>query len=62
MSAWQLMTALRCGCIAQVGLAWASWASVPFIGGSVSPARRALAVYPLLLLYVAMGWLALIKG
>ena len=46
----------------QVGLAWASWASVPFIGGSVSPARRALAVYPLLLLYVAMGWLALIKG
>jgi hypothetical protein len=47
---------------AQVGLAWASWASVPFIGGSVSPTRRALAVYPLLLLYVAMGWLALIKG
>ena len=46
----------------QIGLAWASWASVPFIGGSVSPARRALAVYPLLLLYVAMGWLALIKG
>ena len=47
---------------AQVGLAWASWASVPFIGGSVSPARRALAVFPLLLLYTAMGWLALIKG
>ena len=46
----------------QVGLAWASWASVPFIGGSVSPARRALAVFPLLLLYTTMGWLALIKG
>ncbi len=46
----------------QVGLGWASWASVPFIGGSVSPARRALAVFPLLLLYTAMGWLALIKG
>ncbi|CAL5220900.1 g2994 [Coccomyxa viridis] len=45
-----------------VGLGWASWASVPFIGGSVSPARRALAVFPLLLLYTAMGWLALIKG
>lgn len=41
---------------------WASWASVPFIGGSVPPARRALAVYPLLLLYTAMGWLALVKG
>ena len=46
----------------QVSLGWASWASVPFIGGSVSPARRALAVFPLLLLYTAMGWLALIKG
>jgi hypothetical protein len=41
---------------------WASWASVPFIGGSVPPARRALAVYPLLLLYTSMGWLALVKG
>ena len=39
----------------QVSLAWASWASVPFIGGSVSPARRALAVFPLLLLYTAKG-------
>ncbi|KAK9799819.1 hypothetical protein WJX73_004227 [Symbiochloris irregularis] len=38
------------------------WASIPFIGGSVSPARRALAVYPLLLLYVTMSWLAIIKG
>ena len=46
----------------QVSLGWASWASVPFIGGSVSPARRALAVFPLLLLYTAIGWLALIKG
>ncbi|BDA47297.1 Protein YIPF6 [Coccomyxa sp. Obi] len=62
-----IVTALTTNMIARwivvlVGLAWASWASVPFIGGSVSPARRALAVYPLLLLYVAMGWLALIKG
>lgn len=46
--------------VASVG--WASWASVPFIGGSVPPARRALSVYPLLLLYTAMGWLALIKA
>ena len=45
-----------------VGLAWASWAAVPFVGGSVPPARRALAVYPLFLLYATMGWLALVKG
>ncbi|KAK9832638.1 hypothetical protein WJX81_006038 [Elliptochloris bilobata] len=45
-----------------VALAWASWASVPFIGGSVSPARQLLAVYPLLLLYATIGWLALVKG
>lgn len=45
-----------------VGLVWASWAAVPFVGGSVPPARRALAVYPLFLLYATMGWLALVKG
>jgi len=28
----------------------------------VSPARRLLAVYPLLLLYATIGWLALVKG
>lgn len=43
-------------------VAWSSWASMPFIGGSVPPARRALAVFPLLLLYTAMGWLALVKA
>ena len=42
-------------------IVWASWASVPFIGGSVAPERRALAVYPLLLLYTSVAWLALIK-
>lgn len=44
-----------------ITLAWSSWASVPFIAGSVSPARKALAVYPLLLLYTCMAWLALIR-
>ncbi|KAL3139435.1 hypothetical protein ABBQ38_003765 [Trebouxia sp. C0009 RCD-2024] len=44
-----------------IALAWSSWASVPFIAGSVSPARKALAVYPLLLLYTCMAWLALIR-
>ena len=42
-------------------VAWAAWAAVPFIGGSVPPARRALAVFPLLLLYTSLGWLALVR-
>ena len=48
--------------VVAVALAWASWASVPFIGGSVAPARKVLAVYPLLLLFCSMGWLALVKN
>lgn len=45
-----------------VGLAitWSSWASVPFIGGAVPANRRALAVFPLVLLYTTIGWLALV--
>lgn len=43
-----------------VAIAWSSWASVPFIGGAVPANRRALAVYPLLLLYTTLGWLELI--
>ena len=53
---------LLCRWIVTVGaIVWASWASVPFIGGSVAPERRALAVYPLLLLYTSVAWFALIK-
>ncbi|KAK9865633.1 hypothetical protein WJX84_005043 [Apatococcus fuscideae] len=32
--------------IVLVALAWSSWASVPFVGSSVSPSRKALAVGP----------------
>lgn len=42
-------------------LAWASAAAVPFVGRSVRKERRALAVYPVLLMYVSIGWLALVK-
>lgn len=42
-------------------LAWASWATVPFMMHSVPPRRAALAVYPVCLLYVSLGWLALTK-
>lgn len=47
--------------VAPLGVAWASWASVPFVVGAVPANRRALAVYPLGLLYVTLGWLALIS-
>lgn len=46
--------------IVPVAIVWSSWASVPFIGGAVPVNRRALAVYPLLLLYSTLGWLQLI--
>ncbi|KAL4440429.1 hypothetical protein ABPG75_003430 [Micractinium tetrahymenae] len=39
---------------------WSSWASIPFISGAVPANRRALAIYPMVLLYTALGWLALI--
>jgi protein YIPF6 len=42
-------------------LAWSSWASIPFVGGSVSHDRRALAVYPLGLMYCSLCWLTVIK-
>ncbi|KAK9818646.1 hypothetical protein WJX74_008394 [Apatococcus lobatus] len=48
--------------IVLVALAWSSWASVPFVGSSVSPSRKALAVYPLLLLYTFLAWLCLVKN
>lgn len=40
-------------------LAWSSWAAYPFVSGSVPQARRALAVYPVLLLYLSVGFLVL---
>lgn len=44
-----------------VALAWASMATLPFIGRSVPERRRGLAVYPVLLMYTSVGWLALVK-
>ncbi|KIY99162.1 Protein YIPF6 [Monoraphidium neglectum] len=42
-----------------VCLVWASAAAVPFISKTVVDRRRALAVYPVLLMYTSIGWLAL---
>ena len=43
-----------------VGIVWSSWASIPFVGGAVPADRKPLAIYPLVLLYTSIGWLALI--
>lgn len=45
-----------------VCLVWASAAAVPFISKTVVDRRRALAVYPVLLMYTSIGWLALVKS
>lgn len=42
-----------------VTLVWSSWAAYPFVSGAVPPARRALAVFPVLLLYISIGLLVL---
>lgn len=47
--------------VVPIMVVWSSWASIPFIAGAVPANRRALAVYPLVLLYVALGWLVLIS-
>lgn len=40
-------------------LAWSSWAAYPFVSTAVAPSRKALAVYPVLLLYITIGFLVL---
>ncbi|KAG5129804.1 hypothetical protein JHK84_036201 [Glycine max] len=40
-----------------VTLAWSSWAAYPFMSSAVSPRRKALALYPVFLMYVSVGFL-----
>eukprot|EP00271_Cylindrocystis_brebissonii_P011669 TRINITY_DN29574_c0_g1_i1.p1 TRINITY_DN29574_c0_g1~~TRINITY_DN29574_c0_g1_i1.p1 ORF type:complete len:312 (-),score=46.12 TRINITY_DN29574_c0_g1_i1:376-1311(-) len=42
-----------------LGMAWSSWSAYPFISGAVPASRRALAVYPVFLLFLAVGALVL---
>mmetsp|Transcript_37807 Transcript_37807/g.52494 ORF Transcript_37807/g.52494 Transcript_37807/m.52494 type:complete len:228 (-) Transcript_37807:247-930(-) len=42
------------------GVGWSIYASVPFVGSSVPPARHALAVYPIFLLFITIAWFTLI--
>jgi hypothetical protein len=45
-----------------IAVAWASWASVPFVSAAVHPARKALAVYPVMLLYVSLAMLCMVSA
>ncbi|CAH9070469.1 unnamed protein product [Cuscuta epithymum] len=40
-----------------VTLAWSSWAAYPFMSTAVTSSRKALALYPVLLMYVSVGFL-----
>ncbi|KAI0519675.1 hypothetical protein KFK09_007130 [Dendrobium nobile] len=43
--------------IVSVTLAWSSWAAYPFMSAAVNPRRKALALYPVFLMYVSVGFL-----
>ncbi|XP_022883808.1 protein YIPF6 [Olea europaea var. sylvestris] len=43
--------------VVAVTLAWSSWAAYPFMSSAVNPRRKALALYPVLLMYVSVGFL-----
>ncbi|CAM8891785.1 unnamed protein product [Rhodiola kirilowii] len=43
--------------VVSITLAWSSWAAYPFMSAAVNPRRKALALYPVLLMYVSVGFL-----
>ncbi|KAJ6673517.1 PROTEIN YIPF [Salix viminalis] len=43
--------------VVSVALAWSSWAAYPFMSSAVNPRRKALALYPVFLMYVSVGFL-----
>ena len=44
--------------VVALGVAWSAGASVPFVSAAVVDERKALAVYPMVLLYVTLGLFA----
>lgn len=44
------------GIIVLITLSWSSWAAYPFVSAAVSSNRKALAVYPVFLLYISIGF------
>ncbi|KAL6001957.1 Protein YIP4a [Asimina triloba] len=43
--------------VVAITLAWSSWAAYPFMSAAVSPGRKALALYPVFLMYISVGFL-----
>ena len=43
--------------VVAVTLAWSSWAAYPFMSTAVNPRRKALALYPVFLMYVSISFL-----
>ncbi|CAI9098517.1 OLC1v1035182C1 [Oldenlandia corymbosa var. corymbosa] len=43
--------------VVSITLAWSSWAAYPFMSTAVNPRRKALALYPVFLMYVSVGFL-----
>ncbi|KAG6739745.1 hypothetical protein POTOM_057360 [Populus tomentosa] len=43
--------------VVSVALAWSSWAAYPFMSSAVNRRRKALALYPVFLMYVSVGFL-----
>ncbi|XP_068653298.1 protein YIP4b-like [Aristolochia californica] len=43
--------------VVTVTLAWSSWAAYPFMSAAVAPSRKALALYPVFLMYISVGFL-----
>ncbi|KAL5973989.1 Protein YIP4a [Asimina triloba] len=43
--------------IVAITLTWSSWAAYPFMSAAVPPRRKALALYPVFLLYISVGFL-----
>lgn len=43
--------------VVSVSLAWSCWAAYPFMSSAVNPRRKALALYPVFLMYISVGFL-----
>ncbi|CAA7388985.1 unnamed protein product [Spirodela intermedia] len=43
--------------VVSITLVWSSWAAYPFISAAVGPRRKALALYPVFLMYISVGFL-----
>ncbi|CAA6663404.1 unnamed protein product [Spirodela intermedia] len=43
--------------VVTITLVWSSWAAYPFMSAAVGPRRKALALYPVFLMYVSVGFL-----